>query len=210
MQGLFITFEGIEGSGKTTQLLLARDLLASRGRRVLATREPGGTETGEWVRRILLESAGQIDPAAELLLFFAARRQNVAEVIEPALAKGTIVLCDRYTDASRAYQGGGRRLGEKVVDDLHRRLRLPDPDRTYLLDCPVEIALRRVASRGQGRDRIERERIAFHRRVRTASLSRARREPRRFLVLDAALPSDEVFRALGNDLLSFLVRRRTR
>jgi len=208
VQGLFITFEGIEGSGKTTQLLRARDLLASRGRRVLITREPGGTETGDRVRRILLGSAGQIDPAAELLLFFAARRQNLAQVIEPTLAKGTIVLCDRYADASRAYQGAGRGLGEKLVDDLHLRLKLRDPDRTYLLDCPVETALGRLEARGHGRDRIEREKLAFHRRVRTAYLSRARREPRRFFVLDAALSPDEVFDALKEDLLTLVAHPR--
>jgi dTMP kinase len=200
-RGLFVTFEGIEGSGKSTQVARVARTLAGLGVPALATREPGGTTVGLALRDVLLGWSGRLDPAAELLLMFADRRQHLSETIEPALAEGRVVLSDRYTDASRAYQGSGRGLGEKAVDALHRRFCRRVPDVTYLLDCPVETALARVARRGSGRkDRFESEDLAFHRRVRAAYRRRARLEPRRFVVLDARRSQGEVFAALWRDL----------
>ncbi len=207
-RGLFVTFEGIEGSGKTTQVARVAALLASRGVPHVTTRQPGGTPVGAALRKVLLGWSGRLDPAAELLLMFADRRQDLTEQIEPALAAGRVVLCDRYTDASRAYQGAGRRLGEATVDALHARFCRREPDVTYLFDCPVETALKRVLGRGDGhRDRFERETLAFHRRVRAAYRRRARREKRRFVVLDARRPADEVFAALWGDLSRRLAAR---
>ena len=207
-RGLFVTFEGIEGSGKSTQLAEAGSRLATLGIPALTTREPGGTAVGEEIRRILLNWSGHLDAGSELLLLFAARRQHLHDVIEPALAEGKVVLCDRYTDASRAYQGAGRRLGEAAVDALHRRFVVREPDRTYLFDCPVETALARVAARGGGAaDRFEREALSFHRRVRAGYRRLAAKEPRRFAVIDARPPAADVSRVVLRDLASFLAAR---
>jgi dTMP kinase len=205
-RGLFVTFEGIEGSGKTTQLRLLARRLSRRGVPLLVTRQPGGTPAGARLRRLLLH-AGALDPRAELLLMFADRRQHLTESIEPALASGTVVLCDRYTDASRAYQGAGRGLGEELVDLLHSRFCGLEPDRTYLFDCPPETGLARVAVARGGKDRIEREALAFHRRVRSAYLSRARREPERFLVLDGRMAPEELASLLAADFDALLAER---
>jgi dTMP kinase len=210
-RGLLLTFEGIEGCGKTTQLNRAAEWLASRGRVVLATREPGGTALGQRLRHALLHAREKIEPGAELLLLVADRRQHLLELIEPALAEGTDVLCDRYIDSSRAYQGAGRRLGEESVDALHRRWCPRVPDRTYLFDCPVETALRRVAQRSRaGKDKIEREEIAFHRRVRAAYRRRARSEPSRFRVIDASGTPVAVFKRLERDLEALFSTRHPR
>ncbi|HKC25777.1 MAG TPA: dTMP kinase [Thermoanaerobaculia bacterium] len=208
VRGIFLTFEGIEGSGKTTQLRRAAALLRRRSIPHLATREPGGTPLGRELRRLILEVPGPLDPAVELLLLFADRKQHLVEEIEPALARGLVVLSDRYTDASRAYQGGGRRLGEDAVDTLHATFCRQEPDRTYLFDCRVETALARVSARDKAADRIDRESVAFHRRVRLAYRRRAEKEPRRFQVLDASRSEDEVFAELSKDLLAFLGRKR--
>lgn len=205
-RGLFVTFEGIEGSGKTTQLRLLARRLRRLGVPLLVTRQPGGTPTGARLRRLLLHS-GAVDPRAELLLMFADRRQHLTESIEPALAAGTVVLCDRYTDASRAYQGAGRRLGEELVDLLHARFCGREPDRTYLFDCTPETGLARVAASRGGKDRIEREALAFHRRVRGAYLDRARRESARFLVLDGTRPVGELAALLAADVDRLLASR---
>lgn len=206
-RGLFVTFEGIEGSGKTTQVRRAEAWAVNKGVNVLATRQPGGTRLGALLRQVLLGSSSAIDPATELLLMFADRRQHLTEEIEPALAAGTLVLCDRYTDASRAYQGAGRRLGEDAVDDLHRRFCRRDPDRTYLFDLPIKAAFARLDGRdGGGRDRFEREGLAFHRRVRAAYRRRAAKEPGRFLVLDAARSEEAVFEDVRADLEKVLAR----
>ena len=200
---LFITFEGIEGSGKTSQIARAAEWMKARGLPVLATRNPGGTELGVLLRDALLHSRGHIDAGAELLLMMADRRHHLATEIEPALAAGTHVLCDRYTDASRAYQGAGRGLGEAAVDALHRAWCRRDPDRTYLLDLPVEVALARVAKRrGASFDRFEEEDRDFHERVRAAYLRRARKEPKRFVVIDASPSADSVFLPLEENLQS--------
>ena len=207
-RGLFITFEGIEASGKTTQIHRAEAHLAARGVPVLATREPGGTAVGALLRSVLLEFSGRLDAATELLLLIADRQQHLVEEIEPALAAGTSVLCDRYKDASRAYQGAGRGLGEATVDALHGRFCPRDPDRTYLFDCPVDVAMERLLKRGKGqKDRFEREELAFHRRVRAAYRRQARLDPRRFLVLDTTRPPDAVFARLARDLDVLLATR---
>jgi len=200
-RGLFISFEGIEGSGKTTQLSHAAELLRRQGIPVVTTREPGGTALGLQLRRLLLELAEPMDATTELLMMFADRRQHIVEGILPALEAGKVVLCDRFTDASRAYQGGGRRLGEEAVDLLHDRFCGVDPDRTYLLDCPVDVAMARVAARLSGDlDRIEREGDEFHERVRAAYRRRARKEPLRFLVVDATRGPDEICAEVMEDL----------
>ena len=207
-RGLFVTFEGIEGSGKTSQIARAAAWMQAEGLPVLATRNPGGTELGLLLRDALLHSKGHIDAGAELLLMMADRRHHLQTMIEPALAEGTHVLCDRYTDASRAYQGAGRGLGEKRVDELHERWCRRDPDRTYLLDLPVDAALARVARRrGASFDRFEEEDRDFHEKVRAAYRRRARREPKRFVVIDASGPADSVFLSLEENLRSLFSLR---
>jgi dTMP kinase len=194
VQGLFITFEGIEGCGKTTQIGLLADFLAKSGRGVLLTREPGGTAIGESIRGIFLNSGNrELTPAAELLLVTAARVQHIEQVIMPALAAGTIVLCDRFCDATLAYQGyaGGVDLARiRQSHELYcRGLR---PDLTLLLDCPVELGLSRSRARNsaagiqQAEGRFEDKEIAFHDRVRQGYLALARQEPRRFHIVDGA------------------------
>ena len=209
-RGLFVTFEGIEGSGKSTQIARAAAFLEARGLPVLTTRNPGGTELGRHLRQALLHSKGHIDAGAELLLMMADRRHHLRTMIEPALAAGTHILCDRYTDASRAYQGAGRGLGETSVDELHDRWCKRNPDRTYLFDLPVETALARVAGRrGASYDRFEEEDENFHRKVRAAYRRRARMEPKRFVVIDAMPSADDVFLSLEENLESLFRRRRT-
>jgi len=194
-----ISFEGGDGSGKTTQLKLLDNYLASRGKLCLSTREPGGTTLGEMIRKILLE-AGKVEIAypTELFLYLADRAQHVHEVIRPALASGRLVLCDRFTDSTLAYQGYGR----GVDLDMLRRLNQVashgiTPDVTFLLDCPVEVGLSRTAQRnmnlksgGSREDRFEQERADFHERVRRGFLELARAEPQRIYVLDASRPTE--------------------
>ena len=186
-RGRFITLEGIEGAGKSTLLLAVAQALQARGLTVCTTREPGGTPLAEAIRQLVLERrAGGMSPATELLLMFAARASHVAERIEPALARGEWVLCDRFTDASRAYQGGGRGMGTDAIESLaavaHPRL---TPDLTLLLDLPVEAGLMRAKGRKDGGDRFEDEAAAFFGRVRERYLQLAAGEPKRFRVLDA-------------------------
>jgi len=194
MQGRFITIEGAEGAGKSTMAQRAGDWLEARGHRVIRTREPGGTDLAEKLRQILLDRRNDgLDGLAELLLMFAARAQHLAEVIRPALARGDTVLCDRFTDATWAYQGGGRGLPADAIGRLeqlvHGDLR---PDLTLLLDLPVELGLRRASDRSAS-DRFESESLAFFERVRAAYRERAAGEPGRFAVIDAALPVEQVW-----------------
>jgi dTMP kinase len=185
-RGLLVTIEGGEGAGKSTVLAAAQELLRARGFDVVATREPGGTTAGEAVRALLLDPASQLVPEAELLLMFAARAQLVREVVRPALARGAAVLSDRFTDASYAYQGGGRGIDSGTIAALERWAVGLKPDLTLLLDVGVEVGLARARSRGGEPDRIESERGEFFERVRAAYLARARAEPERFRVVDAA------------------------
>jgi len=194
-RGVFITFEGVEGSGKSTQAGRLAETLKERGHDVTLTREPGGTSLGERIREILLDlgERGML-PEAELFLYLASRSEHVARVIEPALSSGGIVIADRYGDASVAYQGGGRSLGAALVERLNQvATRGVKPDVTFLLDLEPGSGLGRLSMRGVGeRDRIESEELAFHERVREAYLQAAAREPARFEVLDASLSPDEL------------------
>jgi dTMP kinase len=189
-RGRFITVEGIEGAGKSTLLQGLADSLRGRGIVVCATREPGGTPLAEDIRNLVLaRRADGMPPTAELLLMFAARASHVAQRIDPALARGEWVLCDRFTDASRAYQGGGRGVDPGSIESLaqvaHPGLA---PDLTLLLDLPPEAGLSRARQRGTGGDRFEDEALAFFTRVRAKYLALAAAEPRRVRVLDATLP----------------------
>lgn len=194
--GLFVTFEGPEGSGKTTQIQLLADALRQRGLDVLTTREPGGTRIGNAIRALLLDSAHtEMDPRAEALLFNAARAQIVGEVIRPALAEGKVVVCDRYADSTLAYQGYGhgqsidalRRLGDFATGGLV-------PDLTVYLDIEVEEGLRRKQSQDADAEwnRMEEKALAFHQAVRTGYHRLAAAEPARWLVVDATQPVDTV------------------
>lgn len=192
-RGKFITVEGIEGTGKSTNLEFIAGLIAERGYAVSRTREPGGTPMAEQIRQLLLGHGQEpVPPIAELLLFFAARSLHLQNTILPALEAGQWVLCDRFTDASRAYQGAGRDLGSERVDLLADWvLDGFEPDVTLLLDAPAEIGMQRAAERGGG-DRMDNEELAFYRRVREAYLELAERHPARFVVVDASQDLDRV------------------
>ena len=192
-RGKFITFEGIEGVGKSTNIAAFVGRIEAGGHKVLTTREPGGTPFAEDIREILMNRSDEPVPEiAELLLMFAARSFNVNNVIVPALDAGTWVVCDRFTDSSRAYQGGGRGLPMLTIDSLADWVHGETwPDLTILLDAPVEIGMDRAGSRGTP-DRIEQERHDFFERVRECYLEIAANEPERFLVLDTTRSIDEV------------------
>lgn len=206
MRGIFITLEGVEGCGKTTQMDALERYLRASGHPVVRTREPGGTVLSEAIRAILLDPQHTaMVPTAELLLYEAARAQHVAEVIRPSVEAGKLVLCDRFTDSTTAYQGAGRSLSLDDVTMLHRIATGGLlPDLTLLLDVPAEEGLRRAAS-VRGRDRIEQEPLEFHRQVRQAFLTLAHLEPERFRVIDATRSVDSVkedIRRYVDDLLS--------
>ncbi len=191
--GKFITFEGIEGVGKSTNIAHLTRALQSRGINVLTTREPGGTPMAERIRDLVAEHGDEAMPdIAELLLVFAARALHVNNVIEPALSAGTWVICDRFTDSSRAYQGGGRGLPQEDINRLaqwvHGDLR---PDLTILLDTPVEVGMNRAGRRNEP-DRFESEQSEFFERVRATYLQLAEHEPQRFVVVDATRDLDIV------------------
>tara|TARA_R110002020_G_scaffold18983_19_gene65814 strand:- start:80 stop:706 length:627 start_codon:yes stop_codon:yes gene_type:complete len=192
MPGFFISLEGGEGAGKSTVLAALREVLAEGGREVVCTREPGGTPEGEAIRELLLAPGRELVPEAELLLMFAARAQLVRQVIRPALERGAAVLADRFTDASFAYQGGGRGLDTGHIAELERWAAGLRPDLTFLLDVGVAQGLERARSRGGEPDRIESEREDFFERVRRTYLARAAAEPARFRVIDASQPADAV------------------
>jgi len=206
----FVTFEGIEGSGKSTQIARAAEFLRARGLPHLVTREPGGTAIGDAIRRILLDPASAaMVPMAELLLIGAARVQHVEERILPALEEGKVVLCDRFADSTRAYQGHGRQLPESAIRLLDS-LTAADlsPDLTFLFDLPVEEGLARAHGRnarsGAEEGRIDAEEIAFHRRVRAGFLELARESPGRFRVLPGSEPPDKLARRVAHDLALYL------
>jgi len=204
MRGRFITFEGGEGAGKSTQISRAAEWLRGRGVEVLVTREPGGTPRAERLRAILLERDAEPMPqSCELLLMFAARATHLDNLIRPAVSRGAWVLCDRFTDATYAYQGGGRGMPVAQIDALAGIVH-PDlqPDLTLLLDLPVAAGLARASHRNgaDGPDRFEAEQQAFFERVRDTYLERARREPRRFRVVAASGSLDEVAQGVRDAL----------
>lgn len=207
MKAHLVTFEGIEGSGKTVVSREVCRALEGAGMHPVLLREPGGTAVSESIRTILLDPAHtEMGARAELFLYLASRAQLVAEAIRPALAEGRSVVCDRYLDASVAYQGWARGLGEKLVEELNA-MAVGDavPDRTFLLDCAVAEGLRRgPAHREQegiaARDRLEREDVRFHEKVREGYLRIARRETKRIVVIDASRPLEEVLKAVFGDL----------
>ena len=193
-RGKFITFEGLDGTGKSTQLRKLAAVVRAAGHTVVETREPGGTLTGEKIRKVLLDSGtAGLSPEAEMALMFASRAQHIAEIIEPALAQGSIVLCDRFTDSTEAYQGSGRRLGTEAVRELHRVLcGNLQPDLTILLDSDAGASVsrarqrnRRDQSRGHDENRFEQETRAFFTRVHEGYLAIAARERGRVTVVDA-------------------------
>jgi len=192
MKGLFITVEGIDGAGKSTHVRWLHDYFVGRGREVVTTREPGGTPLGEALRALLLDSDHPMHPETEALLMFAARREHLARVVVPALGKGAVVVSDRFTDATFAYQGGGRGVAlaklealEKIVQDELQ------PDLTLLFDLPLAVARER-ASKTRSPDRFEREHVEFFERVRTGYMERMRAQPKRFRLVDATRSVAEV------------------
>lgn len=193
-RGRFITLEGIDGAGKSTHGAWLAEALSARGFHVVATREPGGTPLGEALREILLRQS--MAHESEALLMFAARREHVVRVIEPALARGDCVVCDRYTDATYAYQGGGHGVSLELIGALERLLHARcNPDLTLLFDVPSAVSrerLDRMAAKGRELDKFEREALAFFDRVRNAYLDRAAADPRRFRIVDAVRPLPEV------------------
>jgi dTMP kinase len=194
--GRFVTFEGIEGVGKTTQVTLLSSVLSARDIAHVVTREPGGTPLAESIRQVVLTAREEtLPPTAELLLMFAARAVHLANHIEPNLRAGRWVICDRFTDATYAYQGGGRQLRAEPIHDLEDMVQgTRRPDLTILLDAPVAAALARAAARnaGSAADRFERERSEFFERVRKVYLARAAAEPERIALVDATQPVNEV------------------
>lgn len=206
MAGVFLTLEGLEGTGKTTNLAFVSDFLHSRGIDVLVTREPGGTSLGEALREILLCAFEmRIGAMAELLMIFAARAQHLEEVIKPALAQGHWVLSDRFTEASYAYQGAGRELGAEAVAVLELLVQAElRPNLTMLLDIDPAAGLRRASARGAP-DRIEQAGLPFFERVRMGYLQRAQQDPQRFVLVDAAQPLASVQADLQKALGALLV-----
>ena len=191
-QGLFITLEGPEGAGKTTQLARLEARLRAAGQAVTVTREPGGTPLGTRVREVVLDPAVEIEPLGEFLLYSASRAQLVRDVLRPALERGETVLCDRYADSSLAYQGAGRGLSLPLLRQITAEVTGGlTPGLTVLLDLDPALGLQRAARRGQP-DRLEQADLTFHRRVRQGFLDLAHAEPHRFLVLDATRPEDEL------------------
>ena len=188
-KGVFITFEGGEGAGKSTQLRLLADRLAATGREVVATREPGGSPGAEALRDLVV--SGEIDrwsPTAELLIFYAARADHLERTVLPALTRGAVVLSDRFSDSSRAYQGAGGGVDSALLSAVEAGVvGLDKPDLTLILDLPVDVGLARAAARG-GDDRFESKGLVFHERLRGAFLAIAAEEPQRCVVIDAAQP----------------------
>jgi dTMP kinase len=200
-RGCFVTLEGVDGAGKSTHAGWLVDAIRAAGHTVVATREPGGTPVGEKLRDLVLHQPMQLE--TETLVMFAARCEHLRTVIEPALARGDWVVCDRFTDATYAYQGGGRELGAEAVAVLERWIQAPQPDRTWLFDVTPEVARARLAG-SRDPDRFEREAGAFFERVRGAYLARAQAYPERIRVIDSSRPLDEVRARLAADLRELL------
>lgn len=213
----FITFEGIEGSGKTTQISLLAEQMQQQGHHVVVTREPGGCPIADRIRGILLNPENSaLVPRAELLLYAAARAQHVSEVIRPALQAGKMVLCDRYTDATLAYQGYGRELDRALISQLNLLASEEiKPDLTLLLDLPVDKGLgralqREVIQQDSTEGRFEREAIEFHQNVRDGYLTLAAEDANRFAIVDADRPVEELHDKISNIVTRFLAQRQSR
>lgn len=203
--GFFITFEGVEGCGKTTQIKLLAELLASRGINTVLTREPGGCRIADKIRSILLDAENSaLSPLAELMLYAAARAQHITEVITPALEAGKIVLCDRFCDATVAYQSFGRGIDRSVINTLNNyACQGVSPDLTVLVDCDPAVGLKRAhlrieATSGPREERFELETVAFHHRVRDGYLRLADEEPQRFMIINGSETIDEIFAAISS------------
>jgi len=205
MRGRFITLEGSEGSGKSTNLAFIHQQLQAAGLDVVLTREPGGTPLGEQIRELLLDHRQQaMHSDTELLLMFAARAQHIREVILPALERGQWVLCDRFTDATYAYQGAGRGIDEGRIGQLEQWVQGDlRPDLTFFLDLPVSQGLARAGERGEP-DRFEREQIDFFERVRQGYLAQAARHPQRYRLVDASVPLEQVQAQLTQQISDYL------
>ena len=184
---MFITFEGIEGCGKTTQTELLGSYLEGNGYQVVKTREPGGTPLGEALRKVLLQKGLSVLPLSELLVFMAVRAQHIEEIIMPALSAGKVVLCDRFVDATYAYQGYGRGTDLGVIGNLNRLVTKGiTPNLTILIDCDVDTGLRRKLADNPQSDRFEKEEVSFHRAIRAGYRKLADEEPKRFFVVSGA------------------------
>ena len=203
-RGKFITVEGIEGTGKSTNVAFIASLIEAQGFEVVKTREPGGTPMAENIRALLLEHGQEPVPdIAELLMFFAARSLHIENLIIPTLEEGQWVLCDRFTDASRAYQGDGRGLDMQQIDTLAGWVQHGlEPDLTVLLDAPAETGMQRAKARGEG-DRMDNEALAFYQRVRAGYLALAKRDSARFAVIDAARSLDDVRAQIDSEMAQF-------
>ena len=203
-RGLFLTFEGVDGAGKSTHVDWAVEQLRARGLTVISTREPGGTVIGEKLRELLLHTPMGLE--CETLLMFAARAQHIKEVIRPALEEGSWVVCDRFTDATFAYQGGGRELGVERIAALEHWVH-PDlqPDCTWLFDVPLEVARERL-DRTREKDRFEQEASSFFLRTREVYLARAAKEPERFTIIDATVPIEDIRLTLTQQLNLLIAR----
>ena len=207
-RGVFITFEGGEGAGKSTQLRRLAERLGAAGREVVATREPGGSDGAEAVRKLLVEGAAdRWSPLAETLLLYAARADHLERLIRPALARGAVVISDRFADSTRAYQGAAGGVAPAFIDTVERTV-LGDtrPDLTLILDLPAERGLQRAAGRGGAEARFESKGLVFHRRLRDGFLAIAAAEPGRCVVIDADRPVDEVAERVGGAVAALLAR----
>lgn len=201
---MLITFEGIEGCGKTTQIALLHTYLEKKGLNVIKTREPGGTTFGETLRKAFLHANMEVYPLSELLVFMAMRAQHVEELIQPALKEGKVVLCDRFIDASYAYQGYGRGIDLGIIETLNRLVtKGVRPNLTVLLDCAVDIGLRRKAE-STDMDRFEKEELAFHKKIKKAYEKMSKADPKRFFVIDGSLDIDTIHKMIRKKVVALL------
>lgn len=204
---MLITFEGIEGCGKSTQVDLLFDYMAKQGHDVMKTREPGGTAFGEALRDVALRKNLEVFPLSELLTIMAIRSQHVEEVIMPALQDRKVILCDRFVDATYAYQGYGRGIDLGIIETLNRLVtKGVRPNLTFLIDCPAGIGLKRKSKNERILDRFEKENLLFHRKIRNAYLKLAKEDQKRFLVVDGKATVDEIHRIIREKVESFLAR----
>ena len=198
---MFITFEGIEGSGKSSLIKNLKNYYKNHALDVFFTKEPGGTELGEKIREILLDPTSEIDPSSELFLLMADRVHHVKNKINPNLNENKIVFCDRYIDSTIAYQGGGRDLDDKDIEGMIKMLKLPIPDLTILLDVPVEMGLMRAKERSE-LDRFEKEDIDFHKKIRQSYLNLQKKYPDRIIIFNASMNENDVFEEVLNYIKS--------